>query len=401
MSWEYKTLDELGTISRGRSKHRPRNDKSLFGGKYPFVQTADVKAANLYLTEYDSTYNEKGLAQSKLWKAGTLCITIAANIADTAILGIDACFPDSIMGFEPYEGVSNVKFVKYAFDLLQRDCKQISQGTAQDNLSWKKLSTIKFPAPAIEVQNKIVDVISKYDDLIENNLRQIELLEEAAKHIYKEWFYKMPFLNQEEKQANNVLPEGWKKDRADAFFTITIGKTPPRSEKQWFVSGYEGIKWISISDMGKSDVFICDTNEGLTEEAVEKHNVKVIPKGTVVVSFKLTVGRVSITTENMCTNEAIAHFNIENDYLREYTYLYLKMFEYDTLGNTSSISKAVNSKIIKGMPFVMPDDETLQAFSNVVRPYFDLIYDRQQMIIKAQEARDRLLPKLMNGEIEV
>ena len=83
MNWDYKVLDELGTVSRGRSRHRPRNDKSLFGGKYPFVQTADVKAANLYLTDYTETYNEKGLEQSKLWKAGTLCITIAANIADT------------------------------------------------------------------------------------------------------------------------------------------------------------------------------------------------------------------------------------------------------------------------------------------------------------------------------
>lgn len=124
MSWEYVTLDKLGSISRGKSKHRPRNDQSLFGGKYPFIQTADVKAAGLYLTEYSETYNEKGLTQSKLWPKGTLCITIAANIADTTILGIDACFPDSVMGFVPFEEVSNVKFVKYAFDILQRDCQK-------------------------------------------------------------------------------------------------------------------------------------------------------------------------------------------------------------------------------------------------------------------------------------
>ena len=169
MKWEYLTLDKLGTVSRGKSKHRPRNDKILFGGRYPFVQTADVKAAEFYLTEYTTTYNEKGLEQSKLWKAGTLCITIAANIAETAILGIDACFPDSIMGFVPFKEVSNVKFIKYAFDILKRDCQKISQGTAQDNLSWQKLSTIKFPAPPIEIQNKIADILSAYDDLIENN----------------------------------------------------------------------------------------------------------------------------------------------------------------------------------------------------------------------------------------
>ena len=97
MKWEFVTLDQLGDVSRDKSKHRPRNDPALFGGIYPFIQTADVKAANFYVTEYNETYNNRGLDQSKLWSAGTLCITIAANIADTAILGIDACFPDSVM----------------------------------------------------------------------------------------------------------------------------------------------------------------------------------------------------------------------------------------------------------------------------------------------------------------
>lgn len=132
MKWERVTLDKLGQISRGRSQHRPRNDPALFGGIYPFIQTADVKSAHLYLTSYSTTYNEKGLMQSKLWHPGTLCITIAANIAETAILGIDACFPDSIMGFIPYEGVSNVKFVKICFRYittkLQKDFSRNSTG---------------------------------------------------------------------------------------------------------------------------------------------------------------------------------------------------------------------------------------------------------------------------------
>lgn len=401
MSWDYKPLDDLGSVSRGRSKHRPRNDVSLFGGEYPFIQTADVKEANLYLTEYSETYNEKGLEQSKLWKAGTLCITIAANIADTAILGIDACFPDSIMGFIPYEGVANVKFVKYAFDMLQRDCRQISQGTAQDNLSWEKLSTIRFPAPDIKIQNKIADYISAYDDLIENNQKQIKLLEEAAQRLYKEWFVDLRFPGYEKCKIVDGVPEGWKKGKADSFFEITIGKTPPRAEKQWFVSEGKGTKWVSISDMGKAGPFVINTSEELSEDAVKKYKVKIIPKNTILVSFKLTVGRVAMTVEDMCTNEAIAHFCIVDSTLREYTYMYLKAFEYDTLGNTSSISKAVNSKIIKSMPFIMPTKYIINLFSNKVKPLLDLIYAKQCTIISAVEVRDRLLQKMMIGEIEV
>ena len=211
MSWDFKTLDELGKVARGKSKHRPRNDKRLFGGIYPFIQTADVKKANFYIYEYSETYNEIGLAQSKLWDAGTLCITIAANIADTGILSMPACFPDSIMGFIPYDGISDVRFIKYCFDILQRKCKQISQGTAQDNLSWEKLSTIKFPAPPLKIQCRIAEVLSRYDSLIENYQKQIKLLEEAAQRLYKEWFVDLRFPGYENTKIVDGVPEGWKK----------------------------------------------------------------------------------------------------------------------------------------------------------------------------------------------
>lgn len=400
MKWDLKTLDQLGNVSRGRSKHRPRDDKRLFGGKYPFIQTAEVKAANFYITDFTETYSDFGLSQSKLWHSGTLCITIAANIADSAILAIDACFPDSVMGFIPFEGVADVRFVKYCFDMLQRDCKQISQGTAQDNLSWKKLSTIKFPAPSYEEQVRIADILSAYDNLLENNQKQIKLLEEAAQRLYKEWFIDLRFPGYEATPVVDGVPEGWKKNRADSFFDITIGKTPPRSENHWFSDMYSGIPWISIADMGSANTFIFETSEGLTAEAVKRHNVKVIPSGTVVVSFKLTVGRVSIVTSDMCTNEAIAHFRANDDFWHEYTYCYLKEFPYDTLGSTSSISKAVNSKIIKAMPFVLPSQPVLKDFSKTVRPIFDNIRAKQSQNIYLREARDHLLPKLMSGEVE-
>lgn len=401
MNWERKTLDQLGLISRGRSKHRPRNDPQLFGGKYPFIQTADVKNANFYITEYSDTYNDIGLAQSKLWDVGTLCITIAANIADTGILGIPACFPDSVMGFIPYEGISDVRFVKYCFDMLQRDCKQISQGTAQDNLSWQKLSTIKFPAPPIEIQSRIADILSAYDDLIENNRKQIKLLEEAAQRLYKEWFVDLRFPGYEHTKIVDGVPEGWKKGRADSFFDITIGKTPPRAEQQWFTDTKKGILWVSISDMGNTDIFIFDTSEELTTEAIVKHNVKIVPAGTVLLSFKLTVGRVSIAGTDVCTNEAIAHFRILEPSIREYTYCYLKNYHYDTLGSTSSISKAINSKIVKAMPFLMPSHVIMDEFSVYCRPLLEQIKTNQKMILNLRQARERLLPKLMKEEVKV
>ncbi|MCI6678255.1 MAG: restriction endonuclease subunit S [Oscillibacter sp.] len=274
-------------------------------------------------------------------------------------------------------------------------------GSSQKALTIASLKGLEIPCPPAPVQKRIVEILAGYDDLIENNQKQIKLLEEAAQRLYKEWFIDLRFPGHETTPIVDGVPEGWKVDRADTFFNMSIGKTPPRAEKQWFTDGDKGTPWISISDMGNSGTYVFHSTEGLTAEAISKHNVRVVPADTILVSFKLTVGRVSITTTNTCTNEAIAHFLIPDGFLREYTYLYLKCFEYDSLGNTSAISKAVNSKIIKAMPFVMPDSEILQRFHQVGKPILEEIKNKQKTNIYLAEARDRLLPKLMSGEIEV
>ena len=273
-------------------------------------------------------------------------------------------------------------------------------GSTMLNLNTTILSEIPIVLPSIEIQKQIVDILSAYDALIENNQKQIKLLEEAAQRLYKEWFVDLHFPGYETTPIVDGIPQGWKVASAETFFDISIGKTPPRSESQWFTKS-EGIPWISISDMGNANTYIFSTSECLTEEAVSKHNVKVVPSGTVILSFKLTVGRVSITTTEMCTNEAIAHFRISDDSHREYVYCYLKNFHYDSLGSTSSISKAINSKIVKAMPFVLPTPELLSEFSRIASPIFEQIKVKQKTCLQLTQARDRLLPKLMSGEIEV
>lgn len=211
--WKATTLDQLGTVERGRSRHRPRNDPSLYGGQYPFVQTGDVKAAGLRLYEYSQTYNELGLAQSRLWPAGTLCFTIAANIGDTAILGIPACFPDSIVGFTPYPDKADVVFVKYALDYAKMRFSAISKGATQDNLSLEKLLSQDLLVPPLEVQRRIASILGAYDDLIEVNRRRIAVLEDMARGLFEEWFVRFRFPGHEAvpilDTPDGPLPEGW------------------------------------------------------------------------------------------------------------------------------------------------------------------------------------------------
>jgi type I restriction enzyme S subunit len=152
--YENIPLSEVAEVGRGKSKHRPRNEKSLFGGKYPFVQTGDVRAAKKYIAASTSNYSEKGLAQSKLWPVGTVCITIAANIGDVAILGIDACFPDSVVGISSAEN-SN-EFIYYFLITLQRQLDLQANSAAQKNINLKVLSGIQIPLPPLPEQAKIV-----------------------------------------------------------------------------------------------------------------------------------------------------------------------------------------------------------------------------------------------------
>lgn len=170
--WEVANLEMLGFLGRGKSKHRPRNDPSLYGGNYPFIQTGDVKeaSASFYVTSHTQTYNAKGLAQSKLWQPGTLLITIAANIAETAILTYPACIPDSIIGFVPDPTKVSSEYIKYAIECLKIQIQNISRGTTQDNLSQAKLKTFDFLLPNQKTMEQYVEISQPLFSQIKNLL---------------------------------------------------------------------------------------------------------------------------------------------------------------------------------------------------------------------------------------
>lgn len=158
--WQYVYLSDLGDLSRGKSKHRPRNDEKLFTeGKYPFFQTGDVKAANKLLVDCEKKYNEFGLAQSKLWPVGTLCITIAANIAETCFLGVDGCFPDSIVGFTPISSIVNKEYVRYFIEASKLRLWAFAPATAQKNINLTTLENLIIPYCKLDEQAFIVQEI--------------------------------------------------------------------------------------------------------------------------------------------------------------------------------------------------------------------------------------------------
>ena len=226
-------------------------------------------------------------------------------------------------------------------------------------------------------------------------------LEEQAQALYKSWFVDFePFKDGKFVESElGMIPEGWSVKKAEEFCDINIGKTPPRKEHQWFSNDSSDITWISISDMGPSGVYISKSSEMLTKEACREFNVIVVPEGTVLLSFKLTIGRVSIAAKELTTNEAIARFLASTDAISSYLYLALKSYDYGKLGSTSSIATAVNSKIIKGMPLLCPPEYVIEKFGAQVKGMFNLIRTLQNETMSLNEQRDSLLPRLMSGKI--
>lgn len=190
VGFEWKTLKEVSLeFGRGKSKHRPRNDERLYGGDIPFIQTGDIRGSAKKIKNYNQTYSDFGLAQSKLWKKNTLCITIAANIAETAILDFDACFPDSIIGFIADPKQVDVNYIYYLLQSLKIKLQSYSTGSAQENINLATFEDLLFPIPPLAEQARIVAILDKFDTLTQSITeglpREIELRQQQYEY-YRE-----------------------------------------------------------------------------------------------------------------------------------------------------------------------------------------------------------------------
>ncbi len=281
---------------------------------------------------------------------------------------------------------------KYLFYFLKHlDLNQHAEGSSHPLVTQTLLNSIDVEiVENTDEQKAIATVLSSLDDKIDLLHLQNQTLEAMAETLFRQWFV-------EEAQ------EDWEVGKLKQYVDIGIGRTPPRQEHQWFSENETDVKWISIKDLGNDGAYIFNTAEYLTRDAVEQFNIPVIPENTVVLSFKMTVGRVAITTEQMLSNEAIAHFKFRPDtpFTVECLYLFLKSYQYDLLGSTSSIVTAINSAMIKDMEIAIPNEALVKRFDGVVKQSFEKIRGNQQQIRTLEKLRDTLLPKLMSGEVRV
>lgn len=373
------------------------NGNNLENGK--IVIKPDTKRVSF--TEYQKYKKELNNNTILLSINGTLG-NIGYYNNEKVILGKSACYFNLKDGFSK-DYVRYIMSTKY-FKLF---LENFATGATIKNVSLDAMRNFEFYAPSKDLQDKIAKILSNYDNLIENNNKRIKILEEMAQKIYKEWFVDFKFPGHETTTFKDSLlgkiPNDWDVMNANSIADIFIGRTPSRKDLSCFTMNNKDKKWISIKDIGLSNEFIFKTSEYLTNEAIKKYNVPLIPKDTVILSFKLTVGKVTITTEEMCSNEAIAQFQIKDIKIIStfYLYLYLKNFEYANLGNTSSIGNAINSSIVKNMSILIPKASILFQFNKNIDDLFNQIKTLSIKNENLKQTRDILLPRLISGEINV
>ena len=387
MEFKESKLGELCEIKIGRTP--PRKEKEWFNTEedcLKWVSIKDMGDCNKYICKTSETVSKKGIDKFNIpiIKKNTVILSFKLTIGRVAICNEDMISNEAIAQL-PIKDITDLDYNYLYYYLKNYNYSELGNTSSiATAVNSKVLQDISVRYPSIDYQKKISHILSNIDKKIELNNKINNNLLEIITTLFNKTFTDISIYK-----------------RADEIANITIGKTPPRNLQECFSTNENDVKWVSISDLGKCGTYIYDTNEKLTNEAVEKYNVKVIPKDTIILSFKLTIGRIAITNEEMATNEAIAHFNIYDKAMKYYLYMYLKNFDYGKLGSTSSIATAVNSKIIKAMPIGIPNEITLMNYNEKVIPLFNQIKNNEMENITLIKLRDTLLPKFMKGEIDL
>ena len=271
-------------------------------------------------------------------------------------------------------------------------------GTNVKGIRGSALKDIDVDYPDIDTQRRIADVLISYDNLIENNQKQIKLLEEAAQRLYKEWFVDLHFPGYENTPIVDGVPEGWKKGTIISFFTTVLGGTPSREKKEYWGGN---IPWINSGEVNK--LRIIKESEFISELGLKKSATKLMPVHTTVLAITgATLGQVSYTEIETCANQSVVGIYDQQKVYSEYIYLAISNEIKSIISKaTGGAQQHINKDIVNNFEIILPSQDVNDQLKTVISPLFTKITECYFSIEKLTEVRDRLLPKLMSGEIEV
>ena len=395
------TLDEIcKSISDGDHQPPPKSDSGIH-----FVTIANITKTNdfdfsdtMYVPrEYYDSLDEKKRPQ-----VGDILYSVVGSFGIPVYIKKERAFvfQRHIAILRPNTEKVIPEFLHYI--MMSKDfymkADVAAVGAAQRTISLASLRNMEVELPEIDVQKKIVAILKPYDDLIENNQKQIKLLEEVAQRLYKEWFVDLHFPGYVDTNIINGIPKGWNKKTIGDAFTTVLGGTPSRTNENYWNGN---IPWINSGEV--NSLRIVKESEFITELGLKKSSTKLMPRHTTVLAITgATLGQVSYTEIETCANQSVIGIIDENQFYSIYVYLYISNRIMDIIGKaTGGAQQHINKDIVNAYNIILPDDNTIINFNKIIEPLFCKMIKLYRQNEKLEEARDRLLPRLMNSELEV
>ena len=405
MKWEKVKLGELYEVHNGLSKAG-----KFFGEGYPFLTFSTV-FNNYFIPKQitDLVQSTEKEQESYSIRRGDVFVTRTSETSDE--LGM-SCVALKDYPMATYNGFTKrmrpitnrvlPEYIGYYMRLpnFRGEFRAFSTMTTRASLRNEDLLGLEVKLPSIEIQKQIADILSAYDDLIENNQKQIKLLEEATQRLYKEWFVDLRFPGHENTKIVDGVPEGWQYEKLGDLVKTTSGGTPSRRKSEYYVNG--NIRWIKTKEL--NDRFIFETEEHITEDAVKNSSAKVLPEGALIVAmYGATIGKIGITAAEMACNQACCAFISFDDMIsKEYLYCWLMdNREYLVSQGKGAAQSNLSQEMIRNFSLLCPDKKVIKNFTEIVTTMLENKRVLENKILMLSKARDDLLPKLMSGEVEV
>ena len=405
--WETKTVKSLCLKTTSGGTPSRKNPDFYKNGNIIWLKTKELK--EWYIKDSEEKITEEALAKSsaKLFPKNTILMAMYGDgrtITSLGILRKSAATNQACCALIPNPEIINFIYLFYLLKFHKEHLIKLALGGAQRNLSVKIISDFKVKVSPLSTQQKIAGILSAYDDLIENNTRRIEILEEMARMLYREWFVKFRFPGHEAVQfvesELGLIPEGWEVVKIENFGKVITGKTPSKTKPEYYGSYMPFIKTPSMH--GK--MFCIEVEEYLSKEGADSQRHKSLPPNTLIVNcIGALAGSVSITSEFSQTNQQINAVILNNIKNREFLYFLLVELK-ETIrqyGSTGATMINLSKGKFESLSVLSPNRIILNQFNQLTASKFELIKNLQLKNINLRKTRDLLLPRLISGEIDV
>lgn len=399
MNWKAMGLGSLCTQIYSGGTPASSNE-AYYGGEIPWLRTQEVTFNRIKDTDIKITEAGLNSSAAKWVPENSVIVAMYGNSAGrVAINEIPLTTNQACCNLIVNPQLADYRYVFYTLKHSYEALKGQSRGAAQNNLNASQVRAFKIPCPPVTTQNVIGDILSAYDDLIENNRRRIQLLEQAARLLYKEWFIRLRFPGHEHTKIIDGVPEGWKKGVVSDFYDTASGGTPSRKNPEFYGGD---IRWVKTQEL--EDGFLFDTEEHITEDAIKKSAAKLFPANTVLLAmYGATIGQVGVIVDPSTCNQACCAVMPKSDGTSfEHAFLFF-LSNKDGLRNLGqgAAQKNISQQVIRGYGMDLPDRIILDMFRSYAGTFLNQIRNLQAMNRQLSKARDLLLPRLMNGVVAV